>query len=173
MSAVILMFPVFQSDTKAYEKNLKLNLTAVSVGSLSDRGVKLSISNRSAKVGFDVSVLDNQKPNDCPLYVTFTGFMDDGTGKFVQLPCRYKEAKPQDFKIGTKAQSIKAGATNDLFSMIFPPKKWFVVERIGSLKLVAHYTYKKRETTETQSEDELKIPSFTLHSDTIIINVLK
>ena len=174
LSVLIFCCSFIQRDTKNYEKDLKLNLTTVALPGLSERGVKLSISNQSSSTDYDISVLNTPSLKNCSLYVSFSAFMADGNGKWIKLASKYREASPSDYKLGTKTINLKSGSTEELFSMIMPPQKWFVLSGIGvSIKLVAHYTYKKREEKDTKDENELKIPSFILNSDTVIINMPK
>ncbi len=171
--SIIFFFNLFlTADTKEYEKDLKLNLTLTAFGSLGDRGVKFSMTNKSKDKEYEISILDNPNPNNCPLYFSFSAFMIDGKGKWNLLSSKYREASPKDFKTGTKTMILKPGTTTELYSMIMPPKKWFVLSGIGaSVKLVGHYKYKKREAVDTKNESELKIPAFVLNSDTIIVNI--
>jgi len=161
------------SDTKSYEKDLKLNIALTQLGALSDRGINVSITNSSAKNDHDISVLAQLKSNDCPLYVSFTGFRENGEGKWEELPCKYRAPTAKDYKVETQVQSIKAGRSFKLFSMLFSPKQIFVVDGPGSIKLVAHYKYQKRELKDVKMSDEANIPSFVLHSDTLIFNIPK
>lgn len=170
---VLLVGSLFAADTKEYEKDLKLDFALTQLGSTSDRGLLVGITNNS-KTDHNISVLENFTKSNCGLYISFSGFMDNGTGKWEKLPCKYREAKPADFKIGTKSFLLEKGKHVDLFSMMLSPKQMFLLSGVGaSVKLVAHYKFVKRNPADPISQSEMEIPAFVLNSDTIIFNMPK
>lgn len=161
-----------QTDTKTYEKDMKLVAEITSLGALSDRGIQVCIANRG-KTDHYISFLIDPKGGNCPLYVSFTGFMDDGNGKYEKLFTKYREPSAKDFNKTTKALLVPAGKTVKLFSMLFSPKQLFATSRVGSVKVLAHYHYLQRGADVTTDAVEQKIPAFSLTSDTVIVQALK
>lgn len=177
MKLLLNMFFLFTSlflvkETKDYEKDLKLTISTTKFGVNQQDVIRVYISNLSDK-DYRISYLD--KPNmagGCELYIYFKAFMRLPNGNWEELKDRINKNLNSWPDREKKSISLKAGKNRELFSMIFYPNKWFYIEkRKGVLKLTAEYIYKQVAQKETKDTVLLKIPSFKLHSDTLIFNV--
>ncbi len=169
---VFALVSLFKGVPASYEKDLKLTATVTKMGAMSARGIVIGITNTS-KNDHDISVLDQVKANDCPLYVSFTAYMQNGKGKWEELPSKYRVPSTKDYTVPTKAYTVKAGTSYNLFSMLLEPSKMFILNGVGSIKIVAHYKYQEVRDENGKHEKVNGIPSFVLHSDTVIVNYTK
>ena len=105
-------------------------------------------------------------------YIHFHAFMRSKAGNWEQLTNKIDKTFEFLYLRNKIPVRIKAGKSLDFMTIVFYPKKWFGVgERKGELKIMASYEYKKMTAGETRDTALLKIPSYTLFSDTLTFTI--
>jgi hypothetical protein len=157
-----------QSD---YEKDLRLVLITEKSGVKKEDAITVSIKNISNR---DHHVMYKEDPTIMgkpATYISFSGYMKDKSGVWIKLKEKYQKIIYPGFDIKMYPIRIGSGKTVNMFDCGIYPKKWFEITSPGTLKLVAHYNYKQLTSKESKDTLALKIPTFNLSSDTVLLDV--
>jgi hypothetical protein len=173
-NAIILMICLCsfrQTLESDYEKDMRLILTTEKFGVEKIDAITVSLKNISKRDHHILYKEDLTRMGLPATYISFSGYMKDKNGNWIKLKDKYRKIIGSDIEIKMHPIRIGSGKEVAMFNFGIFPKKWFEITSPGTLKLVAHYNYKQLTSKETKDTLALKIPTFNLNSDTIILDV--
>ena len=154
-----------QSD---YEKDMQLILTTEKFGVKKEDAITVSIKNISKRDHYVLYKEDLTKMWKPSTYISFSAYMKDKYGNWTKLKEKKILAGPEMKMYPIR---IGSGKTVNMFDCGIYPKRWFEITSPGILKLVAHYNFKQLTSKESKDTLALKIPTFNLNSDTILLDI--